>query len=87
LSLKSSENVLAAHLAGEAVLLNLADKNYYRLNETAALIWSEIEKRSDREQIISRVVDSYDVSVEQAAAEIDEVLGELLSRRLIMSDE
>jgi hypothetical protein len=32
------EDVLSAHLEGEAVLLNVETKNYYRLNSTASRI-------------------------------------------------
>ena len=35
----ASADVLAAHLPGEAVLLDMETKNYFRLNETAAWIW------------------------------------------------
>jgi hypothetical protein len=33
-----SSDVLAAHLGDDAVLLDLAAKRYYRLNETAAVV-------------------------------------------------
>ena len=42
----TSPDVLVAHLAGEAVLLNLADKSYYRLNETAAAIWASLKRET-----------------------------------------
>jgi len=81
--LKASSDVLAAHLAGEAVLLNLADKSYYRLNETAAFVWSEIEKGSGREVILARILETYDIGEEEAARELDAVLSDLITRRLV----
>lgn len=81
--MKASNDVLTAHLAGEAVLLNLADKSYYRLNETAAFVWSEIEKGSDREAILARILDKYDIAADQAANELDTVLGDLIARKLV----
>jgi hypothetical protein len=81
--MKASADVLTAHLAGEAVLLNLADKSYYRLNETAAFVWSEIEKGSDREVILARILETYDVEEEAAAKEVDAVLSDLISRKLV----
>lgn len=78
-----SPDVLAAHLAGEAVLLNLADKSYYRLNETAALVWKEIESGADRAGILASLLDKYEVPEGDAARELDEVLGDMLSRKLV----
>lgn len=85
--MKVSEDVLAAHLAGEAVLLNLADKSYYRLNETAAFVWSEIEKGSDRKQILARILETYDIAPDDAAKEVDAVLNDLVARKLVTACE
>ena len=38
------DDVLTAHLAGEAVLLDLRTKQYYQLNATAAVIWTSLEQ-------------------------------------------
>ena len=35
----ASPEVLAAHLEGEAVLLHMDTKDYFRLNDTAAWVW------------------------------------------------
>lgn len=78
-----SSDVLAAHLAGEAVLLNLADKSYYRLNETAALVWKEIESGSDRATILKLLLDKYDVAETEASRELDVVLDDMISRKLV----
>ena len=76
-------DVLVAHLAGEAVLLDLRDKNYYRLNETAARIWKEIESGVDRAGIIRAVIGEFDVTEMEATAEIDRLLSDLVERGLI----
>ena len=81
--MKASTDVLTAHLAGEAVLLNLTDKSYYRLNETAAFVWSEIEKGSEREVILARILEKYDIGADHAANELDAVLGDLIARKLV----
>ena len=82
-SFTPSNDVLVAHLAGEAVLLNLSDKNYYRLNETAAFIWAEIEKGADRSAIVASLVNAYEVDGGEAAKELDKILLELSTRQLI----
>ena len=76
-------DVLVAHLAGEAVLLNLRDKNYYRLNETASLVWKALEERATRDVIVDRLVESYEVDKSDAAAEVDRILDDLLAKGLL----
>ena len=43
------DEVLTAHLEGEAVLLHMDTKNYFRLNATAALLWKGLERGLERE--------------------------------------
>ena len=84
--LSTSPDVLAAHLSGEAVLLNLSDKSYYRLNETAAVVWSGLEKGESREAILATLLSRYAVSGEQAEAEMNRVIDEMKSRKLLFDD-
>ena len=78
-----SSDVLVAHLAGEAVLLNLADKSYYRLNETAALIWSSIESGASREEILAALLKRYEVDEASAREQLDGVISDLVRRNLL----
>jgi len=84
--LTTSPDVLAAHLAGEAVLLNLDDKSYYRLNETAARIWASLEKGDSREQILEQLVASYHGDANHIAREVDQVIEDLKMRKLLVEN-
>ena len=83
MSLETSPDVLAAHLSGEAVLLNLNDKSYYRLNETAAIVWAALEKGESREQILSSLTTQYDVAADEAERDMNRVIDDMKSRNLI----
>jgi len=78
-----SKDVLTAHLQGEAVLLHLDTKQYYRLNETGAAIWRCLEEGVGLADIASRLVTEFDVELATAEAEVQRVLGELRERRLV----
>ena len=78
-----SKDVLTAHLQGEAVLLHLDTKQYYRLNETGAAIWRCREEGIDLADIASQLVAEFDVDLATAKAEVQRVLGELRERRLV----
>ena len=86
MSLSTSSEVLAAHLAGEAVLLNLHDKSYYRLNETAALIWASLEKGDSRDEVLEQLLATYEGERNQMAHELDQVIEDFKSRRLLVEN-
>lgn len=77
------EDVLAAHLEGEAVLLHMDTKNYYRLNATAAHVFRGLERGLGREALLDGLCAEFEVERETAARELDRLLGELAQRGLL----
>ena len=80
---KIRDGVLAAHLEGEAVLLDLETKRYYRLNATAARIWKGLEQSLEPPQIVEVLVDEFEVDAATARAEMQRELAELRTRGLV----
>jgi len=80
------EDVLTAHLSGEAVLLHLGTKRYYRLNETGAAIWRELEARSGREHIVSALCERFDVPRQDAEASVAALLATLEAQGLLETE-
>jgi len=79
-----SPDAISAHLEGEAVLLNLQSRRYFRLNETAAEVWAAIEQGiGDPAAIVQVLRERFDVTAEDAAAEVDRLLAELEARGLV----
>jgi len=75
--------VLAAHLGDEAVLLDLSAKRYYRLNESASVVFRALEEGEGREGAIRRLVEAFDVSESDAAGAVDVLLADLAARGLL----
>jgi hypothetical protein len=65
------------------VLLNLESGDYYTLNETASLLWTDISKGSSGNGLVDSFVDSFLCSHEQAEADIDEAVSYLTSEKLL----
>ena len=86
MTLSTSPDVLAAHLAGEAVLLTLLDKSYYRLNETAAAVWAGFEKGESRDQILAALIEQYSVEKDVVERELDSVIDEMKTRKLLVEN-
>lgn len=81
------DTVLAAHLEGEAVLLDMESKHYFRLNGTGAFIWKSLERGSTRAEIVAELTEAFVVEAEVAAAEFDRLLAELAESGLIAASQ
>lgn len=80
------DDVLAANLQGESVLLDMKSKDYFRLNETASFVWQCLGEGATRDELISQVVAAFEVDDVQAGTAIDALLAELLQRGLVRAD-
>jgi hypothetical protein len=79
-----SSNVLSAGLEGEAVLLDMDSKNYFRLNSTGAAVWSELERGKSQEEILATLNATFDGDPTLIATELEELLQTLLARKLVL---
>lgn len=77
------QDVLAAHLDGEAVLLHMDTKDYYRLNATAAAVFKGLERGLARDALVDDLCAQFEVEHAEAAAAVDALLAELAERRLV----
>lgn len=84
-SFRVARDVYAAQLAGEAVILHLETKRYYRLNATGAEIWKGIEAGEDRDALTRRLVREFAVELATAADAVDRLLQRLREARLVES--
>jgi hypothetical protein len=82
-TLRVAKNVYAAQLAGEAVILHLDTKRYYRLNATGAEVWKGIEAGEDRDGLARRLVREFTVELATATEEVDRLLDRLREARLV----
>ena len=81
--MKPGKDVLAAHLAEEAVLLDLDSKRYYRLNDSAAVIYRALEAGEGRDGAIKRLLEKFEIDEPTASAAVDDVIKDLESRKLL----
>lgn len=79
----ASPSVLAASLDDEAVVLDLESKRYFQLNATGATIWQGIVDGDSSDAVIARLVASFDIAQEDAAAALASFVAELRTRGLV----
>ena len=85
LPMPSPHIVVTEFEGGESVLVDLETKRYYQLNETATVIWRELSAGSSKANIIGSLTSVYDVTEEDAAKSVDQVLQHLKAHRLVAS--
>jgi PHD/YefM family antitoxin component YafN of YafNO toxin-antitoxin module len=81
---KPDSDVVITELEGkEAVLLNLATKMYYTLNETGLRIWQLLSSGSTLGEISERLQSEFDVSPEKTKGSVLNLIGELIHEKLV----
>ena len=78
-----TDDQLSTRLADEIVILGLRDSVYYGLSDVGARIWDLVQTRRTLGEIVSVLVEEYDVSREEAAAGLDRLIRELETRGLV----
>ena len=79
--MKIKEGFILRSICGEFVVVGegLAQVNFNKmlsLNESAAYLWKEVEgKEFTRESLVALLLDKYEVSEQQAAADVDKLVG------------
>ena len=86
LELRGGE-IAAKVIDGEAIIINLANGIYYSMDKVGGLIWEMIEGKQSLEEMITATVARYDVSREQAQADIQLLVEELLRENLVTASE
>jgi hypothetical protein len=70
-----------------AVVLHMGTKRYYSLNETGMFVWRRIEEGTGRAEIVTQLVDEYEVGIAEAEMAVARLLEELVQERLIHGAE
>jgi Coenzyme PQQ synthesis protein D (PqqD) len=74
------DRVAWREVEGEIVALDLDDSTYLAINNTGRLIWYELAAGASREDLVEKLVQAYDIPLDQAAADVDAFLAELRKR-------
>ena len=67
------------------VVLDLDTSEYFALNPTGSLIWTAIERGATVAELVTAVMQEFEVSEDVAVRDIEAFLGALTSRKLLKS--
>lgn len=71
---QKQENLIWRNVDNEVLLLDTVSGHYFSLNDSASKIWNFLAEGNSLEQAAQRLSETYDISVEAARADIDELL-------------
>jgi hypothetical protein len=71
---------------GEVIMMNLANGNYYSLEQPGAEVWNQLSIGADVSAIVEALRPHYDNSRAEIATVVNELIGDLLNEGLIVPD-
>jgi hypothetical protein len=83
----NSPKVVQETIDGEVVIVNLDKGDYYSLVQSAADIWSGIERGISTDEIITEIVERYEGSPEEIETAVTEMLQTLEQEEIIVVDD
>ena len=81
--LPNEEEVAAKVMDGEAILINFDNGTYYSMDLTGGFLWELIEGKHTLEEMATAIAARYDVSPEQALADVERLGAELVEENLV----
>ncbi len=82
-----ADDVVAKVIDGEAIIMNIRSGVYYSIDDVGGFICGRIEEGYSLQEIIEAVVVHYDVSAEQARADVERLTRELLEEGIVSASE
>ena len=82
------KQLIKRDIAGDTILVPIGKTVYdsnglFVLNELAAFIWNKLPEADTENEIVSAILEEYEVSPEEAAADTAEVLAKLREMEII----
>lgn len=80
-------NVISEPMDGELVVINLETGCYYSLNDSATIIWQQLEKGMTSEEISDRIFDGAIENPEQISYTVDTFCQYLIDEQLMVAKD
>lgn len=74
-------------LESEVVILDTISGNYFLLNETASLVWEELNSQNEPREIGLKLAQEYDVPEEKARQDVEKLIQGFMTDGFLVSDE
>ena len=85
---KKAENIVARKIVDELLLVPVQGKlanmeRVFTLNEVGEFIWDNLDGNTDTDGLVEKIVNEYDVDIDKARQDCEELLKEMLDAGVI----
>ena len=84
IKIKRSKRVVFKEINGVVYILDPRDSTVYTLNEIASFIWQLLKTSRSTKELISLIIDNFDVEKERAKADLENFISQCSEDRLIV---
>lgn len=78
-----ASRVIGTELDGEFVMLDPDSGTYYGLNEVGSAVWRLLASPRRLDEIVGHICDTFDVTPDRCRADVEALVAELQTRRLV----
>jgi hypothetical protein len=82
-----NSKTISGRLHDELVMMDIDQGKYFSLNPVATRIWDLLEESRDIDGICNKLVEEYEVDMEQCTGEVEEHLKEMVKLGLVLKVE
>lgn len=86
-TVRITPDVLHQELGGETVLLNLANENYFGLDEVGTRVWQVLSETQSANDVVTRLTEEYDVPTDQLRVDVARLIAEIAAAELVSLGE
>ncbi len=79
----ASADQITGDLSGEVVVLNLKNGTYYGLQDVGNRVWELLQQPTTLQDVQSTIADEYDVALEVARQDVQELVNRLATEGLV----
>jgi hypothetical protein len=79
----AAQNILVHHFGDEAVILNLNNETYYRLNGMAMHMWQALTSSQSIDEAQTALLAEYDVAADELRNDLEQFIAYLQQANLI----
>ena len=84
---KRNSRFIDRNIDGEAIILDLKTGVYYSLNEVGTAVWEKLKDCATTSELEADITAGYDIPVETAQSDIEELLNDLAAEGLISKED
>lgn len=83
---RRGDSHVETEVADQTMMMNIEKGKYYALEGTAKLIWGHLESPTKVEDLVAKMVETYDVEPDQCRSDVLSFLGDLMENDLVVAE-